>query len=260
MSAAGPATLSSLRRVVAGIEKHHAGLESGRKTLSSGIADIDGALGGGLAFDTLHEVAAAGPSDLGAASGFVLALAARAGGNVLWIQQDQQDWADFDPSFGYGPGLDPFGLPSRHVLMMRLARSSDVMWAMEEALRSRALCVVIGELIYDALADDLKTSRRLVLAARESGSLAFLLRHRPPSAPSAAMTRWQVAPAPSEPDRFGGLGRTAFTLSLIKNRYGPAGEWRVAWDQHERIFSPLSLGVASASFDRPDRAPLARAG
>ena len=50
--------------------------------------------------------------------------------------------------------------------------------------------------------------------ARPAAGSGLLLRHRSLPMPSAAATRWQVAAAPSPPDAFGGIGRTAFDLSL----------------------------------------------
>ena len=94
-------------------------------------------------------------------------------------------------------------------------------------------------------------SRRATAAA-----LGLLLCHKPNDAPSAARTRWRIAPAPSVPDEFGGLGRTAFSLSLTRNRRGPCGTWTLTWDHHEHAFAALSLGVAEAASDRPDREAL----
>src|SRR5205807_1696798 len=87
----------------------------------------------------------------------------------------------------------------------------------------------------------------LALAARDGGGIALLLRHKASNAPSVARTRWQIAAAPSVPDEFGGLGRTAFTLSLTRNRRGPCGNWTLTWDHHEHAFSALSVGVAAAA-------------
>jgi protein ImuA len=103
---------------------------------------------------------------------------------------------------------------------------------------------------------DLTATRRLALAARDGGGIALLLRHKSSNAPSVARTRWQIAAAPSLPDEFGGLGRTAFTLSLTRNRRGPCGNWTLTWDQHEHAFSALSVGVDAAASDRPDRETL----
>ncbi|MGN6460130.1 MAG: ImuA family protein [Pseudolabrys sp.] len=212
----------------------------------------------------LHEIVPERMPDLGAACGFAAALAARsepARGKrrreVLWIQTD---FATLESGRPYGPGYDLFGLPTRRLLVLTVPRPVDLLWAMEEALRSRALAAVIGELSQDGAAADLTATRRLTLAAREGDSLGLLLRHQPSSLTSSAETRWQVAAAPSRPDRFGGLGRTAFALSLTKNRRGPTGRWHVAWDHHECAFSALSLGVVAAAVDRSDRTPLVRAG
>jgi hypothetical protein len=70
------------------------------------------------------------------------------------------------------------------------------------------------------------------------------------------MTRWQVGAALSRPDRFGGLGGTSFDLVLQRNRRGRCGRWITDWNHDERTFVPqaLSLGMAEAAFDRPDRA------
>jgi protein ImuA len=216
-----------------------------------------------LAPGTLHELSPTASVHFGAAAGFALALAVRASGGsrpVLWITHD---FAIVEAGGLYGPGLDLFGLPMERLVLLRAPRPIDALWAMEEALKCRAVAAVIAELTEEGLSTDLTATRRLVLAAREGGGLGLLLRHRPSYAPSAATTRWQIEAVPSEKDQFGGLGRPAFTVSLIKNRHGPSGRWTLAWDQHERIFIPaaLSLGVVAAARDGSDRAMLlARAG
>jgi protein ImuA len=260
MPAAEAATLSRLRRAVAEIEGSDlAALEAGGRVLPLGTASIDAALGGGLALGCLHELAPAAPLHLGAAAGFALTLAARASERkaTLWIQPE---FAGTEAGMLYGPGLTALGLPMERLLLLRVARPVDVLWAMEEALKSRVLATVIAELTDDGTAADLTATRRLALAARDGGGLGFLLRHRISPESSAAATRWDIAAAPSIPDAFGGLGRTAFTLSLVKNRRGPFGRWTVEWNPHEHSFSPLSLPVAEAPADRPDRTPLVRAG
>jgi protein ImuA len=260
MPAAEAATLSHLRRAVAEIEGSDlSALEVGGRVLPLGAGAIDAALGGGLAFGSLHEFAPAAPLHLGAAAGFALTLAARAGEgkHSLWIQPD---YAGQEAGSLYGPGLAALGLPMERLLLLRVARPVDVLWAMEEALKSRVLATVIAELPEDGPAADLTATRRLALAARDGGGLGLLLRHRISPEPSTAATRWDIAATPSQPDAFGGLGRTAFTLSLVKNRRGPLGRWTITWDQHERSFSPVSLALAEAPLHRPDRAPLIRAG
>ena len=260
MPADEAATLSRLRRAVAEIEGSDlSALEAGGRVLPLGAEVIDAALGGGLAFGCLHEFAPATPLHIGAAAGFALTLAACAGMSkpTLWIQPD---FAGHEAGTLYGPGLTALGLPMQRLLLLRVARPVDVLWAMEEGLKSRVLSAVIAELTEDGPAADLTATRRLALAARDGGGLGFLLRHRISPEPSAAATRWDIAAAPSIPDTFGGLGRTAFTLSLMKNRRGLLGRWTIAWDQHDQSFSPLSLGLAETAPDRPARAPIVHAG
>ena len=146
---------------------------------------------------------------------------------VLWIATD---FAAGEGGGPYGPGLDLFGLASARMLVLRVPKPVDVLWAMEEALRCRALACVIAELTGDGGVADLTATRRLALAAREgisaqNSGFGLLIRHRTTSMPSAAATRWEIAPSLSQPDAIaradGGMGRARFDLSLRKNRRGP---------------------------------------
>jgi protein ImuA len=274
-----PGKLQSLRRKVAQIEADGAPLAR-QQALSLGAAAIDAALGGGLALGAMHEISPALPMHLGTATGFVVALARLAGGHghagktqlkianfqnetiaaqpALWIQQD---FAAREAGGLYGPGLDLFGLPMPQLIVLRVTKPRDALWAMEEALKSGAVSSVIMELVQDDAGIDLTATRRLSLAAAEGGALGLILRHRDCDCPSAALTRWQVAAAPGARDSFGGLGTTALALSLVKNRHGPTGRWLLSWDRHECGFiASVSLGLAAAARDRPDRVPLAHAG
>jgi protein ImuA len=234
--------------------------DGGQQALPLEIAGIDTALCGGLTLGAVHELEPAGPAHRGAAFGFAVALAARAlqarrGDDVLWIETP---FATAEIGKLYGLGLEALGLAPARVLIVRVSRPLDVLWVMEEALRCRGIAAAIAELTEAA---DLTATRRLSLAAREGGALSLLARHRAMPQASAAMTRWQVAAAPSRPDALGGLGATAFDLELTKNRHGPCGRWTILWDHHDRAFRDpaLSFGVAEQARDRSDRA-LRRAG
>ena len=270
----GPAapqpTLQRLRESLAGIDPHLGPALPGENRRLELSPPIDAALGGGLACGALHEFAPAAPFHLAAASGFAIAAAARAGGTrsgalgeVLWIATD---FAVGEGGGPYGPGFDRFGLSSARLLVLRVPRPADVLWAMEDALRCRALACVVAELTGEGAEADLTATRRLSLAARDGVSdrvsgLGLLIRHRATAEPSAAATRWEIASAPSLPDRLGGFGRTRFDLSLRKNRCGPSGRWIIEWDHHERAFqSAVSVGVAAPAFDRPHRTAVAAAG
>jgi protein ImuA len=253
-------TLDRLRRSLIGLDPSLAPAlpDGGRQVSLEG--GLDAALGGGLACAALHEIAPADPVHLAAATGFALAAAVRSGrerGETLWIATE---FAGHEEGRLYGPGLARFGLDPARILVLRVRRVADALWAMEEALRSGALASVVAE--WSGEEADLTATRRLALAARDGGgALGLLLHHRVPSMPSAVMTRWHVAAAPGAPDRYGGLGATGFHLSLVKNRRGPCGRWTLTWDHHDHVFRPaIPVGVAAPALDRPDRALLGRTG
>ena len=217
-----------------------AGIEDGPGVLPLGIAPIDAALGGGLARGALHEIAAPSEAHLAAATGFVLGLAARGQARVLWIAEDM---ALSESGAPYGPGLDAFGLAPERLLTGAVAHRRDLLWAMEEALRCRAIGVVIGEVRDSAVIT--VALRRLSLAAAESGALALLLRAAPPTDASTAATRWIV----------GAASNACFTVELVRNRRGPLGSWILQWsDSDERfLLTTPAQPVAAPALDRPHR-------
>ena len=229
---------------------------SGEGFISLGAPDA--VLKGGLALSELHELTPSGPVHYGAALGFALALAAEAPSKEGAIIFVQQDFASLEAAALYGLGGAPFGIDAERFLMVRAATPKDALWAMEEALKTRGITAVIGELAERGEAADLTATRRLSLAAQKGKSLALLLRQYPWPEPSAAATRWHVAGVSGPRDEFGGLGTTAFSLTLTKNRRGPCGHWIVQWDPHAKRFLPaLSGAVAPPAFDRPADAAFA---
>ena len=149
-----------------------------------GLADpIDAALGGGLACGALHELAPAAPIISARRADLLWRWRPAPSGSrrqVLWIATD---YAVGEGGGPYGPGLDLFGLASARLLVLRVPKPVDVLWAMEEALRCRALACVIAELTGDGAVADLTATRRLALAAREGVSartsgLGLLIRHK----------------------------------------------------------------------------------
>jgi protein ImuA len=252
--AQAPDALARLRQSMENIEHY----QSDNAPLPLGLKRADAILNGGLARGALHDIAPQAPIQLGAANGFALALAALAGKanggrETLFIQTDL---ARLEAGAPYGIGLDLFGLPARRLLMLRARRPIDALFAMEEALKCRAVACVIAELPDDRA--DLTTTRRLSLAARTHDGLGLLLRHRSTAMPSAAMTRWEVAAAPGARDANGGIGATSFLLSLVKNRRGSCARFRVAWSHHELAFVEADpVAVAAPPADRPADAAIA---
>jgi protein ImuA len=241
----------------AGIFKTTAGFSAvtaGESRLALGPPALDQALGGGLCLQRLHEIVPEGVFQLGSAAGFALALAARGGGTIVWIQQGL---AALEGGAPYGPGGALFGIAPARLLIVQVATPKDALWAMEEGLRCAGIAAVIGELSGAGEAADLTATRRLnlVLQERENASLGLLLRHQPLAATSACATRWQVRAAPGRGDGLGGIGRTAFALSLVKNQRGPCGDWQLEWDNDEQCFrAALPVAVAAPAANRPYRA------
>ncbi len=269
--------MARLRRVVAEIEARRGPAEARAPRLSLTRA-LDRALGGGLAGDSLHEIAPARPGDGAAAMGFALALVARfmaergAAGLIV-----AEDFALRETGALYGPGLVAHGLELGRLVFVRAPDAPALFQAMEEALRSGAPAVVVGE-AWNLKAYDLAASRRLLLAARAGTTPALLIQASAYGAAermsSAAETRFEIAAQPSAriPAAAGRdlPGPFACGARLVKARQtfprdGPPEaidrgrvvrlEWRnEALTFHEDLAvddPPISLPLAAASGDGP---------
>lgn len=216
-----------------------------RPVLPFGVGTIDSRLANtGLRLDALHEVAAATPDmgDDASATLFLAGIAARAWGPVLWVVRRRDLFA---------PGLYQAGLSPERVLYAEAADDAEVLALMEEGLRHRALGAVIGETRRAAMA----STRRLQLAAEGGRTIALLMKRHareggdPLAVPSAAVTRWRVASAPSAPLPVAGIGRARWDLRLVRQRGGEPFQTIVeACDETGRIALPAGL------VDRPDQA------
>ena len=234
------------------------------RVLPLGPAALDERLpGGGLPLTGLHEIEGERAEwDDGVAGGFCLALLARLAaardrhkrpvlaGPVLWAAA-QGDL--------YAPGLAGFGLDPGRLLLVRAGNDRDLLWALEEGLRSGAVGAVVGEV----MALDRTAGRRLQLAAEAAGLPCFLL-HRPRLAgrggagPSAAVTRWRVAPQPSligpslpevpaEGEAGPGLiGRPRWRVALLRCRGAAPADFVMEWDHETGAFA-----LAAALRDGP---------
>lgn len=247
---------ATLRRTIRGIEE--AGSPDDKARLPLGVSRIDRALpGGGLRLGCIHEVA--GDE---AATGFCAALLARAAatrgrhggaragrtgaragrgglrdgdrrgdrdGALLWLAQGDDL---------YAPGLVRFGIEAGQLLVVSgLRRRDDMLWAMEEALRCRAVRGVVAETGGIGLA----AGRRLMLAAEGTGVLGLVLSRRDGgrrggvgvrdgAGVRAAVSRWRVTAAPGgppmpdqrQPPEADG---TRWRVELLHCRGGRPAEW-----------------------------------
>jgi protein ImuA len=266
-----------------GTTKTALGIENGG-VLPFGIAAIDTMLGGGLMRGALHEIAAPAETHSAAATGFALGISSSCPGlsrasrlgtqchtkrdgrdkpghdtNILWIAEEM---ARVESGAPHGAGLDAFGLAPERLVTVSVTHRRDLLWGMEEALRCRAVGVVIGEMRPGKI-DEIAV-RRLSLAAGESGALALLLRAAPAADSSTAATRWIVGSAssfvipgrePTGPSRNDEEIRPRFAAHLVRNRRGPVGSWILEWsDSDERfILATHAQPVAAPALDRPHR-------
>ncbi len=223
----GTEDMARLRRAVEAIEARSGPAETRAAPKLSLSRALDRALGGGLARDALHEIAPARPGDGAAAMGFALALAARfmagnSGAGLILAE----DFASHDTGALYAPGLVAHGLDLGRLAFARAPDAPALFQAMEEALRSGAPAVVVGE-VWRLGKYGLAVSRRLLLAARAGRAPALLVQAsahgEADRISSAAETRFEIAAAPSahlSPASGGrGLpGRPVFAARLVKSR------------------------------------------
>jgi protein ImuA len=125
---------------------------------------------------------------------------------------------------------------------------------MEEGLRHRGLAAVVGEVGRVQMA----STRRLQLAAEEGATTALMLKRwrrseeDPLALPSAAVTRWRIACAPSTPLPVEGIGRPCWRLSLARQRGGEPHDWMMeSCDATGCLALPAELRDRRPAADRP---------
>ena len=247
MSAIVP-TLAELRQTLRAME---GGLRE-RPVLPFEVEALDRRLAeGGLRLDALHEICGSGSTwgDDAAAILFMAGIAARTQGPILWVVRARDLFA---------PGLFQAGLDPRRVIYAEARDDAELLALMEEGLRHGVLGAVIGEARRVATA----STRRLQLAAEGKRTVALLLKRvarggeDPLGMPSAAVTRWRVAAAPSLAVPWEGLGRACWRVHCVRQRGGEPFEIVVeAADETGRLALPAPLVHRPVAQDRaPHRA------
>lgn len=170
----------------------------------------------------VHELISYSPEDAAATCGFIAGLAGKlmqAQSRCLWISTR---------SIVFPPALKIFGIEPHQVIFIDLTRQKEALWAIEEALKCKAVATVVGELPELSFAE----SRRLQLAVEHSRVTGFIHRHRPRSENTVAcVTRWKITPLVSAmPDGLPGLGLPRWNVALTKVRNGRPGAWAVEWN------------------------------
>ena len=175
----------------------------------------------------IHEIHSSDPADE-AAMGFLVRLLSRL---QAAAPQGQSVWASCRPDL-FGPGLNTDGIDPGRLLLVHCKASSDLSFVIEESFKYKyiyAIIADIGEL-------DFSVSRRLQIAAAETGAILFLLRPaRFLEAPSAAVTRWLAV------SRSGG----DWSLTLLRCRGGRPAQWLMRGAQPLNANDNLEITVAA---------------
>jgi protein ImuA len=278
--------MARLRRAIAEIEAEAGPVDERPARCLPFARAFDSALSGGLADDSLHEIAPARPADGAAAMGFALALAAgflsRRPASALVIGEG---FAADESGALYGPGLVAHGLPLSRLVFVRAPDAALAFWAIEEALKCGAPAVVVGE-IWSLKGYSLAASRRLLLAARKGKVPALVILAsaygQAERLSSAAETRFEIAAAPSATIPAAGPdlpGPFACGARLIKARLGafvdavddgvrdqrsrlqafdPGRVIRLEWRSQDMTFKDMTFG-GKAVDDQAISLPLAAA-
>ncbi len=224
----------------------------------------------------LHEIYAS-TVDAAAATGFALALASERMGQcrkrnaaILWARHEA---LHSEAGYIYPPGLVEFGLSPAAITLVRLPHVQSLLQAGLDAARCRALAAILVEFQGDTRAYDLVASRKLALAAKNSGVALFIVRHGGRVLATAAETRWHIRSARSQPRSANAPGAPAFEATLLRQRSGGvpgqnSGQtWCVEWNRDATAFetrknrqhiTPLSRPLAAIPFG--GAAPLRKVG
>src|SRR4029450_9459159 len=129
-----------------------------------------------LRLRSVQEVLRGGGAPAAAATGFALGLTRRLTQGkrfVLWIRQDSSAIESGDLSMS---GFAELGLDPRHLVVVRAPTADIVLRTAADGLACNALGAVVAEIWGETGAFDLVASRKLTLAAGESGVTALMLR------------------------------------------------------------------------------------
>lgn len=255
--------IHALRQAMTGVQP----LDTGSAVFTLGADGVDERLGGGFARCALHEIIPGGMLAVPAAIGFAAGLCQRAGlhasgdeaapeksgrpREIVWLRQT---FNETESGKLYPPGLREIGLAPQALVLLCLKDATALLRAASEAAGCAGLGAIVIECAGDPAALDLTATRKLALAAEKSRVPILCLRALPKRGGSAAMTRWQVAPAPSRALQANAPGHPSFDVTLLRHRAGRDGlNWRLEWNHEELCFveaPPLSGAVVSLPSDR----------
>lgn len=205
-----------------------------------GLGEIEKAFPGSMfPFGLVHEFISPNPESASATNGFISGLLGKlinSRGLCLWISSRRTI---------FPAALKMFNIKPDQVIFIDLKTDKDVLWAVEEALKSEALSAVVGEV----KELDFTQSRKLQLAVEKSRVTGFIHRYQPRTENSVTcVTRWKITPLPSSSiDNLPGLGFPRWHVDLTKVRNGTPDCWNVEWVNNEfRQIANNDLKVVSS--------------
>lgn len=211
--------LSQARQTISRIERRDRTASLTGAVLTTGFGVVDTALPrGGLAFGGVHEILGLG------ARRFAVRLLrqrlAQCDAPALWIVP-----AGAGHSL-YGPGMAKAGVDPNRVVIVRARNTREGLWTVEEALKSGAFALVLGEL--DTPVGQ-TAARRLQLAAEAGPAMGLLLSEgcRPIGAPGSVTSRWRAEPAPSLAREANVVRRLSLHLERHRGLIGDGAHWMV---------------------------------
>jgi protein ImuA len=173
---------------------------------------------------TLSEAFSSAHSDAGVI-GFILSQRPQQTTPVLWVQDRL---SRKEAGLPYLPGM-------RHksILHVDVSRPTDVLWAMEEGLRCKALSCVIGEVWGDPPALSFTATKRLAMRAETNDIACWLIRRAASPDLSAARHRWRITSLPSAPHPHDpqSPGAPRWQAELFRSRSHTPGTWVVSYDR-----------------------------
>lgn len=163
-----------------------------------------------------------------AAEMFAILAASRLSGPVIWIGLSS------DVGSLSLTALQGFLDPARVILVTGVSRM-EILWAAGQSLRMKGASCVVVEL---RDGPDLRESRRLQIAAEESGCLGIILIHGR-AYTSAAETRWLCEASSA--------GDASWFWRQTKNKQGQLSAWRVEWIGKENAPDTIHMAAATAA-------------
>lgn len=169
----------------------------------------------------VHELLSYSPEEAAATNAFITGILSKLiheNGYCIWIAIRRAI---------YPPALKGFGINPDRILFIDIAKTTDALWVIEEALKCDKLIAVIGEI------PDLNftQSRRLQLAVENSKVTGFIHRCYPRSENTVAcVSRWRIKPIPCITEEgMPGVGFPRWEVTLSKIRNGKPGKWFIEW-------------------------------